>query len=364
MNVADLYKKKSLVEHVLDSPSMYIGCTEIYVQSMWIFDNEKNKISFREVEFSPAFLKIFDEALMYMCNNRILESNGAIKICINKEDKSISVCECESGIPIIMHKKYKCWMPELIFGSAFNFNFENVGIKLVNIFSSKFVVEIVDEKNHKKYYQEYYNNSRKKTDPEITNIIDDVIGYTKITFYPDFKRFNMDELSDEIYGLIKKRAYDVSAHLGKDIDVYFNNELLKVKTFEDLIKSHYDEPQVLIYEEINDRWKVGVIIDKSKKCKQHVSFVNGIWTYHCGSHVDYISSQIVKQVYSKLSSEGKSILTPERITRHLTFFVSTIMDDPKFSSQTKEELTSKEESFGSACVISDKFVNKLRDAGM
>jgi len=53
--------------------------------------------------------------------------------------------------------------------------------------------------------------------------------YTKITFYPDLKRFNMTCLDDDIISLFYKRVYDIAGCTHKKLKVYLNNELIKIK---------------------------------------------------------------------------------------------------------------------------------------
>ena len=48
--------------------------------------------------------------------------------------------------------------------------------------------------------------------------------YTKISFIPDFKRFNMENLEEDIYSLMKKRVYDTAAWTSKFVSVSFNGE--------------------------------------------------------------------------------------------------------------------------------------------
>lgn len=234
-----------------------------------------------------------------------------------------------------------------------------------NIFSNKFIVETVDAENNKKYYQEFTNNMSKKTEPIVTKTKSSDKSYTKITYFPDFKRFGMKEgLTKDVVGLLKKRAYDIAACTNHDVKVYLNDELLKVKTFKDFINMHYDKPKTLIYEEINDRWKVGVVFSQDSGHFQ-VSFVNGVWTYLGGTHVNYITTQITDKVKEYIKKKNKKLeIKPVNIKEHLHIFIDSVINDPSFTSQTKGELTTKVSNFGSTCVLSDKFIKKVIDTGI
>ena len=37
--------------------------------------------------------------------------------------------------------------------------------------------------------------------------------YTKVTFVPDFKRFGIEGLTDDIVSIMKKRVYDASGRM-------------------------------------------------------------------------------------------------------------------------------------------------------
>jgi len=55
-------------------------------------------------------------------------------------------------------------------------------------------------------------------------------SYTMIKFRPDFKKFNINELSNDIINLMKKRVYDI-AGINNNVKVYYNNELIKISNF-------------------------------------------------------------------------------------------------------------------------------------
>ena len=84
-----------------------------------------------------------------------------IEVKISKEKGYVSVLNNGEGIPVVIHKEHKIYVPELIFGhlltgSNYNDDEERVtggrngyGAKLTNIFSRKFVLECADKKKKK-----------------------------------------------------------------------------------------------------------------------------------------------------------------------------------------------------------------------
>ncbi|MFK5282529.1 hypothetical protein ACI3PL_23500, partial [Lacticaseibacillus paracasei] len=86
------------------------------------------------------------------------------------------------------------------------------------IFSTKFIVETCDGKNS--YYQEYLDNMKNISKPIIKAA---KRGFTKITFFPDLKRFGMEEIEDSTLHVLQKRAIDISATNPK-LSITFNGE--------------------------------------------------------------------------------------------------------------------------------------------
>ena len=87
------------------------------------------------------------------------------------------------------------------------------------------------EESKKKYIQTFTENMEKKTKPSITK---SAKNYTKITYYPDFQKFEMSEITDEIQSIFLKRAIDIAAY-SPGVKVYYNDILIPIKTFKDLL---------------------------------------------------------------------------------------------------------------------------------
>ena len=135
------------------------------------------------------------------------------------------------------------------------------GAKLTNIYSNKFVVETADAKNKKKYKQVFRNNMDKRGEAEISSY-KDKSNYTRITFRPDFKRFNMEGLNNDICSLFTKRVYDMAGITPKSVRVYFNGDRIDVKDFKSYVDLYFKSEEIkqeeleLVYEKDGDRWEV------------------------------------------------------------------------------------------------------------
>ena len=307
-----------------------------------------------------------------------------IKVEIDKEQNRISIYNDGKGIPCTIHKEHNVYVAELIFGYLLtSSNYDDTqkkvtggrngyGAKLTNIFSKKFIVEAADGKKGKIFKQVFTDNMSKRTTPEITKYKGD--DYTCVTFWPDLERFKITELEDDIVSLMIKRVYDVAGLTPSGVKVMLNGEMLGVRNFKSYVDYYLNplkgmtnsEGDVIkipkIYERPNDRWEVCVSATDGQF--QQVSFVNGISTSKGGTHVNYITEQIVEALQNYLHKKHKMDLKPHQIKSYLWVFVNCLIENPSFDSQTKETLTLKPSTFGSACVLSDGFIKEILKCGI
>jgi DNA topoisomerase-2 len=153
MSIEQTYQKKTQLEHILLRPDTYVGSVEPATQSLFVLDEGSSCFVQREVVFTPAMFKIFDEILVNAADNyRKDNSMNRLEVDINEQEGFVSVLNNGKGIPVVIHKEYEIYVPELIFGhlltgSNYNDNEKKVtggrngyGAKLANIFSKKFIV--------------------------------------------------------------------------------------------------------------------------------------------------------------------------------------------------------------------------------
>ena len=173
--MADRYQKLSQRDHILLRPDTYVGSVEPQTKNEWVYEN--GRIAKKDVLYSSALLKIFDEIITNSadCFNRG-GSMDTLKITI--DDTSVTVYNNGCSIPIEKHDTEKCYVPELIFGhllSGENFNDaeertgagrNGYGSKLTNVFSKHFAIEITD--GTKKYTQIWSDNMSVVGKPKIT----------------------------------------------------------------------------------------------------------------------------------------------------------------------------------------------------
>ncbi|KAI1727367.1 DNA gyrase/topoisomerase IV, subunit A domain-containing protein [Ditylenchus destructor] len=377
VDIEKTYQKKTQLEHILLRPDTYIGSVEFCTKTMmWVYDQEEDKIVQREISFVPGLYKIFDEILVNAADNKQRDSKmNLIRVNIDKANNEISILNNGKGIPVVIHKGEKMYVPEMIFGTLLtssNYNDDErkvtggrngFGAKLCNIFSTKFILETSTKEYGKKFKQTWANSMTREGEPIIEKCSGD--DFTKVTFQPDLKRFGMTELDDDIIGLMCRRAFDV-AGTSKGVKVFLNGK--QIPYIDKYINDREDdtgEPLKVIHEQANARWEVG--LTSSDKGFQQVSFVNSIATTKGGRHVDYIADQIVAKlietVKKKVGKNGINI-KPFQIKNHMWVFVNALIENPSFDSQTKENMTLQPKSFGSTCELSEKFIKEAQKSGI
>lgn len=353
MKIEQKYQKLTDIEHCLLRPGMWIGNTSPQEEKFTIL-NDQNSFETSTLTVSPAFIKIFDEIVSNSADEHKRNPKlNKIDIAIDQTSGKITVFD-NGGIPVVQHSQHKEWIPQMIFsnlraGSNFNDSesrtragLHGVGATLTNIFSTKFIVETCDGKNG--YYQEYKDNMKNVGKPSISPA---KRGFTRITFFPELSRFNMSKIDDDTIRVLQKRAIDIAATNPK-LSVTFNKVTYSFKTFDEYIRLY---TQDFFYEESKD-WKIGFA--KAESGFHNVSFVNSVHTKDGGSHVEYITNQLINYLREFIKKKHKVDVKPNDIRNHLTVFIDCTTVNPAFSSQTKEKLITEIKDFGTAHAVAEK----------
>ena len=361
--MAERYQKLSQREHVLHRPDSYVGSVEPQIRNEWVYEN--NKIVRKDVSYSSALLKIFDEIITNSadCFNRG-GSMDTMKITI--ENDSVTVYNNGCSIPIEKHETEKCYVPELIFGhllSGENFNDaeertgagrNGYGSKLTNVFSKHFAIEVTD--GAKKYTQIWSDNMSVVGKPKITKSSKE--PYISTTFFPDFPRFGMTQFDSGIISLMTRRVYDMSASLGKTVKIFLNGKRLDVKSPEEYFSLYIgNKGDTKRAFENASGWDVGVACADDYTA---VSFVNTIVT-RGGTHVNIVVDAIAKAVV-EAAAKKKTVVKPALVKSKMFLFVNAKVTNPVFDSQTKEILTSRNARVNLSETFLKKAVSVLIDS--
>lgn len=413
INLEHKYQLKSEYNHILDNPDTYIGSIEIVDAPMWIYKDiivnntnaseictEETKeqinpttttptttgiIKEETITYIPALLKLFDEGIVN-CRDHVVRMQQAqnanatsnvklvtnIDISINQETGTITMINDGNGIDVAEHPEHKIWIPELIFGhlrTSTNYDKEEkkltggkngFGFKLVLIWSTRGYIETVDHTRELKYCQEFNKNLTEKSAPKITKC--KLKPYTKICFTPDYARLGISGLTNDMIALLKKRVYDICAITDKKVKVKYNSVPLTIKNFTQYVNLYIGDNK-RIQEENGERWEYIASISPSHEFTQ-ISFVNGIHTSKGGKHVDYILNQIINKLKDFIEKKKKTVVNSASIKEQLILFIRCDIENPSFDSQSKDYMNTPASKFGSSCVVSDKFIEKLAMMGV
>lgn len=427
--LSSTYQKKTDIEHILDAPDTYIGSVEedeVIGWNMMTEDSDAKKESFDLKKFNviPGLYKMYDEGIVN-CRDHHIRMAEKIKACkknannidcsgnhlnqfvpvtsidieVDKESGKITMTNNGNGIDVAMHPQHKLWIPEMIFGhlrTSTNYKKgekkivggkNGFGFKLVLIYSTWGRIETVDHTRGKKYIQEFGPNLSVIHKPKITTTRK-AKPFTKVSWIPDFKRFGVKGLSDEMFNLFKRRAYDIAAVTDKSVRVRFNGKTLPSNSFEQYIDMHRGAFKEEVGEgadggegegPVKHASKVKKVYEKPDKCQGRweyavsltptgefcqVSMVNGVYTSKGGKHVNYILNQIVKKISTYIEKKKKIKVKDNTIKEQLCLYVNCIVENPSFDSQTKDFLTTSSAKFGSKCEVSNKFIEKVVKMGV
>lgn len=346
------YSVLSDIEHIIKRPDSYMGENVLKSKKMFIYNPSSNTVTLSKTEltYSTGLLKIFDEILMNAIDN-LSRKPILTYIYVTITDEYISIKNDGQSIPLHeFSDTIKEPTPQVLFtkprsGSNFDDSEERVvggrngiGCKITSIFSKKFIIDIINSKQH--YYQEIENHTLTIHEPVITKTKDK--DYVCIIFYPDLKLFKLKSITDDIKSILYKRCHDLSY---LPVNITINNVSIPQLSWEQFVQSYLNEP----YPEINTfiskgkfRWCVSWFISNDKPIE--ISFVNNIRTYNGGTHVKYIREQIVNSIL-KLCPKKLNI-TAQIIKSKLSLFISATVINPAFNGQAKEKLSTNESSFG------------------
>jgi len=364
-------QKLTHIEHILKRPDSYVGPVEQGSEPYWILNGDK--FEKKNLKYSPALLKIFDEILVNAIdrNSMYPKNVTSISVSIDKDTGTVTIENNGplGGIGVRMHEKEGLWNPELTFGHLLtSTNYDDskkrivggrngYGAKLTNIYSSDFSIVIKDHESKQTYSQQWSNNMTTCDKPKIKKH-SGATSSVSIAFTPDWRRFGMSKMDDTIYKIFQKRVWDANICTSSNCKVKFNGDVLPKQNFDAYAKMHEGVENVCMV--TSDRWSV--CIGPSENGMEQVSFVNGICTTKGGTHVDYVASHVAAGIIEDMAKKIK--LKPQQVKNTFTIFVKATLENPTFSSQVKSECTLKAQDFGSKFEPPKNFVKNVLKTGI
>jgi DNA topoisomerase-2 len=368
-DLSTAYQRKTHREHILDLPDTYIGSVTTTNEEVFLRDEDGFKAE--TIPVNPGFYKLIDELLVnahdQVVRLRSRQSTNPVKnIDIDCNATLFSIKNDGEPIDVAEHPEHKTWIPQMIFGELLtSTNYDKnekklvggkngYGVKLVNIFADEMVVTVVDQPRGLKYKQRFRKNMTEIEKPIVTE--NKGKSSVQVIWTPDFKRFGMQSIDSGMMRLIERRVWDLAMTLGKEVKVTLNGTTVKCKNLTDYAKGFGCDP--VLYETPNERWHIAVA-DSPVDKQFSMSFVNGIWTSKGGTHVDAVTNQVVGHIVDYLETKKKVKVKPSLVKDHLAVFITSMIENPSFTSQTKETLTTKASAFGSSPKLSEEFLKKV-----
>lgn len=367
-DISAAYQKKTHREHILSLPDTYIGSIANVEEE--VFVREGDQFVKRALQINPGFYKLIDELLVnahdQVVRLRTRNSTNPVKrITISADPTHFYIENDGEPIDVVQHPEHKVWVPQMIFAELLtSTNYDasekklvggknGYGVKLVNIFAKHMEVMIIDGERKLSYQQRYSMNMTRINEPTVKATKSK--SSVAVKWEPDFERFGMKEITPDMLRLIERRVWDLAMTVGKDTKVIWNGDTLKCKNLVEYADSYGCSP--VVYESPNERWHIA--IGQAEDGAYNQSFVNGIWTSKGGTHVDTVVNQITNHIVDYLETKKKTKVKPSLVKDQLAVFCVSMIENPSFTSQTKETLTTKASAFGSSPKLSEETLKKI-----
>lgn len=372
-------KRLNPFEWARHRPDTCIGSVKTTIEKKWIYDDDEKKAILREISFNPGLFNIVREIVSNVIDNvwrsaQYGKPMKKVEITVDEETGEISVWNDGYCIPVRKetyeytdHRTGKTiseqlYPAETFFGDMFaSTNYDDtserktsgrngMGAKATNVFSTSFRVECTSPEDKKKFVQVFTNCGLTRTDPEITTFRNK-IGYTKITFTPDYEYFCYPEedncgIDEDFVSLLKLYAYEAAMITG--VLVKFNGQSIKMESMGKYVRLFFKGQKMVSFKSsFGDECVIIQNTDtemEEQRDINHVSFVNGIRTQDGGIHVNKWKDTIIPAFVRMFNEKEKKSKGPEikisghKVLPHLLFFIRVEVDRPRFKSQTKDYL--------------------------
>jgi DNA gyrase/topoisomerase IV subunit B len=369
---ADDYKGLSDKGHIYQITDTYIGSDEQTEREEWVFRFAKNQLEKRTIIVSQAVERLFLEILSNAGDNSFASRNSGVDpgdIQITMTDDRITIRNGGLPIPVEINKEMNLYAPEMIFGvlrTSANYDKSVIrmgcgrngfGAKLVNIFSKEFQIDVADNIRKKRYRQTWRNNMDVREDP----IIEPYKGpnYVEVSYLMDFQRFGYKEnkYPAEVFALFGRLALEMSMNC--KVPLIINETKYDVVDIQNFCKFIFPEEALatsIVHIEKDDPMYIEICLMDTPDAGETLSYVNGMITRDGGVHVEAVIKSISNVLLEKLNNskavknitkddKKKNILTLADIRPHISLVMSCRIPDPKFTSQTKTQLSGPQLKF-------------------
>ena len=355
--------------HALKRAGRYLGqISEVDVQRFHIANvNNEKHIIFGTLRYVPAYLKIIREFLDNSIDEAIRTNfKFANKIDLTLTDEFLSILDNGRGIPIIPTRgehgeELDEMMPEsawtaLRAGSNFDDDEDNTsigqngeGASLGVFFSTKFIGETHDSKKSFKV------TALDNLDSKKIRIGESSKNFTKITYYPDREKLNLnsDDFSIEMYQQLLEYELAFLGLTYPGITFSLNKKRIKINKFRDIQKEYLDYTTDILGENNEyslrtfetDNFIIGVSNNVADGGYNFIHFVNGINVYQGGAILEWAEKKVLDPLVERIQKRFKNIKTAD-IKNKITFTVIVKnIPNPRFGDQIKSVCVNKASQF-------------------
>jgi len=375
--IEEKYQELSEVQHILQRPGMWVGSTKSEEKDAFIYNSKTGKFEMKIINYIPAMSKVVDEVISNSVDEFRRKDNMGLTELYVKIDKNTGeiIVRDNGGIPIVKHKEVGIYIPEFIFGrlrTSSNYDdtedrnvigTNGVGVKIANIFSTKFEVISADGKNE--FHRSWSNNMETlNNDLKITKC-GKKTHYTQTRFKLDFSRFETElaTFDNDFINIIHKRCIDAAA-ANPGLKVTFNSgdediewKFKKLDEYIDLYSNLLNISDKIPFE--NNLCTAYIFPDSSVD----IGFVNGA---ECskGTHMRALRNEINQTIVEYITKKDKiKDLTTRGVDNKYSVFININVSNPSYDSQTKDTLTTPIDKFSKdeniKWEVNEKFLNKI-----
>ncbi len=281
------------------------------------------------------------------------------------KDGSVEIVDDGRGMPVDIHPEHGVPGIELILtrlhagGKFSNKNYQfsgglhGVGISVVNALSSRVDVEVTRE--GKRFHMAFENGDKKSDLTEIGTVGQRNTG-TSVRFKPDPSYFDSANISiSKLKHVLRAKAVlcpglriNLNDEINADKSEWFYENGLTDYLLGQLEHLNLLPPEGFVFSAKSERESVEWALAWSTDVGEGIteSYVNLVPTSQGGTHVNGLRTGLTEAVrefceFQSLLPRGVKI-TPDDVWERCHYVLSIKLEDPQFSGQTKERLTSRE----------------------
>jgi DNA topoisomerase-2 len=377
---SDSFEWLGPAEAVLKRPDMFVGPAEPREESELLFQEDENVVQYTEWTQSPILRKIFDEVFVNAID-AASRDESLRKITVTFELGLITIENDGRGIPVKLFKDSGRFIPEVIFSELnAGSNFEDsgkrlaggrngVGVVCANVWSTEFSIQIQDSDSQSNFSQNFSNNMRDRSVPEVKEKNGKRRGSVSVSFRPDYTRLGIDPVADAslLSQLFRTRCREGAVCVRPGVAIFYNGAKLpdSVQEYAMVIMGCKDKVKDLVKDEVGTQGSAHMSVIYSRRSvhsPECVAFVNGI-KCSLGTHVRQVMDKICKAAQSKAT--GDLHVRPQTVRDIMGVVITCRIPDPAFTSQSKESLSTPAKSFGFIYdTLGTRAVTKLQRMGI